>query len=566
MTAAHEWLARASTLWWPGFADHLWQATLFALIVCAACLVLQRGPARLRYSFWLLASAKFLGPTALLVFLANQANLDLLWPFSWQENAQNTLLIDGITQPVTTLANSFELAVMASATVRHNELYCALTAVWLTGCLLLLSVWGMRRRRFLQALQRGRSMNAGREWQAFTRAKESLGLKTHVRLIISPQKTEPAVCRVWNPVVVLPESIAEHLDDQELEAIMLHELVHIKRHDNLIGNLQVALCALLWFHPLIWLISRKVFDEREQACDEKVLEIHCVPEAYASSILKVVRFCYGWNVAGVTGAGSGSNLRRRIDNIMSTGNKNRSASWTRVLTSVFVGLALVAMVAAGAYSRASNPSVGVVALDGVSDELVNVQAATAQAGAPQNPEESAQSGQTAQAAQPAQPSQPSSVRQPSQANPAAPQSQPHPPSQPSQPNQANAASQATASTPASSATAPSSDAQETSSGQKSKEKAKEKDKEVVKGGLIEAPRPVYPEEARKQKIEGMVTVSIVIDQDGKVASARAKSGPAALHGASVEAAYKARFKPTTVDGKPVKVAGIMTYSFVADEK
>ncbi|MGH9969251.1 MAG: M56 family metallopeptidase, partial [Pyrinomonadaceae bacterium] len=330
MTAAHEWLARDLSLLWPSFADHLWQATLFALIVFAACFVLQRGPARLRHSFWLLASAKFLVPSALLVFLARQADVDLLWPFSWQQTGPGTLLIDGITQPVTTIANTFELTVVASDSVRHNELYCALTAVWLTGCLLLLVVWGMRRRRFLQALKRGRSVNTGREWQAFKRAKESLGLKTQVRLIISPQKTEPAVCRVWKPVVMLPESIAEHLDDEELEAIMLHELVHIKRHDNLIGNLQIALCALLWFHPLIWLISRKLFDEREQACDEKVLEIYCAPEAYASSILKVVRFCFGWNVAGVTGAGSGSNLRRRIDNIMSTNSKKRSASWTRL--------------------------------------------------------------------------------------------------------------------------------------------------------------------------------------------------------------------------------------------
>ena len=102
--------------------------------------------------------------------------------------------------------------------------------------------------------------------------------------------------------------------------------------------------------------------------------------------------------------------------------------------------------------------------------------------------------------------------------------------------------------------------------EKTKQKAEQKNKEVVKGELIEAPRPVYPAEARKQRIEGTVTVTIVIDEDGKVVSARAKSGPEPLHAASVEAAYKARFKPTTVDGKPVKVAGAMTYNFIVDEK
>ncbi|MGH9967954.1 MAG: TonB family protein, partial [Pyrinomonadaceae bacterium] len=238
-------------------------------------------------------------------------------------------------------------------------------------------------------------------------------------------------------------------------------------------------------------------------------------------------------------------------------------SWTRLLTIVLVGLALVAMVAAGAYSRASNTSVGEVAMDGASDQLVNVPSASDQTGATQKPGKPSQPIQTTQAAQP---SQPNPARQPSQANPAAQPSQPNPASQPFQPNQANQTSQATTSTPASSSTAPTMETQESSPGQKAKEKTEKKDKEVVKGELIEAPRPVYPEEARKQRIEGMVTVSIVIGEDGKVVQARAKSGPEALHGASVDAAYKARFKPTTVDGKPVKVAGAMTYNFVIDEK
>ncbi len=84
--------------------------------------------------------------------------------------------------------------------------------------------------------------------------------------------------------------------------------------------------------------------------------------------------------------------------------------------------------------------------------------------------------------------------------------------------------------------------------------------------LIEDPQPIYPDEAKKQKIEGMVTVGIVIDEDGKVISAKASSGPELLHGAAKDAAFKARFKPTTLNGKPVKVTGAMTYNFVLDKE
>jgi hypothetical protein len=59
MTPAHEWLASAAT-WWPRVADHLWQATLFGLVVLLLSLALKRGPARSSYTLWLLASAKFI--------------------------------------------------------------------------------------------------------------------------------------------------------------------------------------------------------------------------------------------------------------------------------------------------------------------------------------------------------------------------------------------------------------------------------------------------------------------------------------------------------------------------
>jgi len=97
------------------------------------------------------------------------------------------------------------------------------------------------------------------------------------------------------------------------------------------------------------------------------------------------------------------------------------------------------------------------------------------------------------------------------------------------------------------------------------EKRKSSDK-LKKGELIEAPPPSYPEEAKKDKIEGEVTVVITIGDEGNVIYAKAKRGPEPLHRASEAAALKARFKPTLLNGKPVKVSGIMTYNFVLDKK
>ena len=81
MSAVYEWLATASAWWWPRFADHLWQTTLFALLMLAATLALRRGPARWRHTLCLVASVKFLVPIAFLAFLAQQSGLESLFAF-----------------------------------------------------------------------------------------------------------------------------------------------------------------------------------------------------------------------------------------------------------------------------------------------------------------------------------------------------------------------------------------------------------------------------------------------------------------------------------------------------
>jgi TonB family protein len=85
---------------------------------------------------------------------------------------------------------------------------------------------------------------------------------------------------------------------------------------------------------------------------------------------------------------------------------------------------------------------------------------------------------------------------------------------------------------------------------------------VLNGKAIKKPQPRYPPDAKPSRAQGTVTVQIVVDEQGKVASAQAVSGPTVLRGASEEAARKAKFEPTTLCGKPVQVTGHITYGFV----
>lgn len=85
---------------------------------------------------------------------------------------------------------------------------------------------------------------------------------------------------------------------------------------------------------------------------------------------------------------------------------------------------------------------------------------------------------------------------------------------------------------------------------------------VISSKVIEKPAPPYPQIAKAAGISGPVAVQILVDEAGRVVSAKATSGNPLLQGAAVQAAYRARFTPTMLSNQPVKVTGSITYNFV----
>jgi TonB family protein len=84
---------------------------------------------------------------------------------------------------------------------------------------------------------------------------------------------------------------------------------------------------------------------------------------------------------------------------------------------------------------------------------------------------------------------------------------------------------------------------------------------MLNSKALSLPKPVFPQEARRQKVSGKVNVRVIVDENGKVTSAHAVDGPPALREAAEAAARLATFAPMTKDGITVKVAGTLTYDF-----
>jgi hypothetical protein len=112
-----------------------------------------------------------------------------------------------------------------------------------------------------------------------------------------------------------PHAIATRLEDTHLEAVLAHEVCHVRRRDNLTAALHMVVEAVFWFHPLVWWLETRLVEERERACDEEVLELCGHRRIYAESILKVCEFCVESPLACVSGV-TGADLKRRLAQIL----------------------------------------------------------------------------------------------------------------------------------------------------------------------------------------------------------------------------------------------------------
>ncbi len=352
---SHQWLAEMSQWFWPALANHLWQTTLLALLVWLALWPLKQAPAHTRYAVWLLVFAKLLLPSTMLLFALQRGELAFGQLLKGAELPETgSTIIFQAAQPLGEIAAPFHYVEFADgeAATTHNEFYCLITGVWLLGAILLLAIWLVRRRRLAEALRTEQVLKAGREFELLQGLCERLGINREVSLKLSSGLAEPGVWRVWRPEIVLPVGMTERLSAAELEAVLLHELVHIRHWDNLLAMLQMFVCCLFWFHPLVWLIDRRLLAERELVCDEEVVCQVGGVQTYATSLWKVAQFGLGWPVAGVSRA-TGSNLKRRIEHMLKTNYPQRLGLPQRLLAGLTV-LTLVALsFALGALPRAA---------------------------------------------------------------------------------------------------------------------------------------------------------------------------------------------------------------------
>jgi bla regulator protein blaR1 len=333
----------SSTTWSslaPTLADHLWQSTLFALAAALLTLTLRKNQAQARYALWLSASLKFLVPFSWLVALGNH--------LAWRHTpaAAGTgfyVVVEEISRPFTQPAASSisRAAPSLSSPTLAQMLPALLVALWFCGFIAVLLVWCVRWRRISAAMRDSVPLRQGREVEALRRQERAAGIRQRVEMLLSRATLEPGIFGLARPVLIWPEGISEHLENAHLEAVLAHELWHVRRRDNLAAAVHMLVEAIFWFHPLVWWMGARLVDERERACDEEVVELGSERRIYAESILKVCEFCVGSPLACVSGV-TGADLKKRMVHIMSE-HGVRELNFTKKLLLTAAGLAAIAV-------------------------------------------------------------------------------------------------------------------------------------------------------------------------------------------------------------------------------
>jgi beta-lactamase regulating signal transducer with metallopeptidase domain len=238
----------------------LWQGTLLALVLTAARVATKNAS----------ASARHVSACVTLILMA-AAPLLTFWFYSQSFNALGPLSLTGkYAGPI------FPLRMP----VRPLIEWVATGWIFGVGLLLLLRLGGLLLLEWTLRYER-RPLEDRRLLVLVHR----LGIRRTVRFVRSLSVTAPATVGFLRPIVLIPAAALSGLNPHYLDALLIHELAHIRRQDFVVNILQTILETLFFFHPAVWWVSNVVRAEREHCCDDLAVELCGDQDVYAHALV-----------------------------------------------------------------------------------------------------------------------------------------------------------------------------------------------------------------------------------------------------------------------------------------
>lgn len=274
----------------------LWQVTIVALVIGAVVRLCCRARPRVAYALWMLVVVKSIvppvwsSPTGLfswaLVGGAPAPSTVAGEPPGMREDRPVTAPRDGDMTRSTTVVEG------RAGPARERDwsrFYLAVFSIWTTGLVLGTATVLGKQVACSRLIRRSSVPVDERLLAALTDLARRLKVRRRVRLIVTSRPVGPAVFGLFQPSILLPEALLSGTPPEQVELVLAHELIHVRRRDLVASELQLVAQLLWWFHPVVWWVNREAGRERERCCDQEVVSsVGCTRGFYARTLLSVL--------------------------------------------------------------------------------------------------------------------------------------------------------------------------------------------------------------------------------------------------------------------------------------
>ncbi len=314
----------------------LWQATVLAFAVGISMIALRKRSAHLRY---LVASGGLLATLA-----ASVATFCFYFDFGARSAGAQRL---AASPAVRLIVRETRAALTASSNIGFKEYFNRhlplIVTVWLMGVAIftLRLLGGVS---YVYYLKNYRHKPMGGDWQAKVEwLCEELGVRRAVELVESALVKAPMTIGALKPIILFPIGAVSFLSTEQVEAILAHELAHIRRFDYFFNILQSVVEIVFYFHPAVWWISSVIRMERENCCDDIAVGVSGDSLSYAKALVNLQEIHAGNPILamGFAGAGPKNQLLNRVKRLLNqpqqTSNIMEKLVATCLLMAIFVG-------------------------------------------------------------------------------------------------------------------------------------------------------------------------------------------------------------------------------------
>jgi TonB family protein len=318
-----------------------WQGALAALLLWCALALLEGRSARARYAACCLALALIVTlPVITFAHLAGDALA-----------AQRALAAPFVDlDPIVVNVGAAATAVPLNLRIEQLLDRCApwVPVLWLAGVIVFLLRLnaGLGVARSLRS--RGTAAAPAELYEVFDSLRQRLGIRRAVGLLRSSLVQVPTVVGWLKPVVLIPVGCLAGLAVTQIEALLAHELAHVRRHDYLVSVFQSAVEALLFYHPAVWWLSRQLRRERECCCDRLAVAIAGDALAYARALSFLEERRAG--IPAIVLSANGGVLTVRIRRLL--GYRDGSAVSQLAAIALLIAMAASAVVCVSSVARA----------------------------------------------------------------------------------------------------------------------------------------------------------------------------------------------------------------------